>query len=327
MKEVLNLKNRITVELKPISPFTFDPSMHKPAHFPSQDTDWVKGCRWQTMLWYGKYLGLKFVNAGTTKRPKINLEVYSKDKLTSDYIDSLISEINYRYDFHADLSDFIVKFKDDEQLGPVLKKWPGMRTMSPQSLYEYLAIGIVLQNCTVRRSVKMMQALFENYGIPLTYDGKNFFCFWEPKVLIKVSEEELRALKVGYRAKSLKRISEPFAKNEIDEFELRTKNKEEQRKALISLYGIGPATVGYILFDVFKHYDELSHISPWEQKIYSKLFFGRDPAKPISEQKLLKFFDKRFGQYKMLAVHYIWEDLWWQRKHKPVPWLEELIRL
>ncbi len=260
MRKVLNLKSRTAVEIKPVPPFTFDPSMHKPAHFPSQDTAWVKGCRWQTMLWQGETLGLKFTGAGTIKRPKINLEVYSKDKLTSDYVDSLINEINYRYDFQADLSGFIARFKDDEQLGPILKKWPGMRIMSPQSLYEYLVIGIVLQNCTVRRSVNMLQALFENYGTFLKYDNKNLYCFWEPKVLTKVPEQELRDLKVGYRAKSLKRISEPFAKNEIDELELRTRNKEEQRETLINLYGIGPATVGYILFDVFKHYDELSHI-------------------------------------------------------------------
>ncbi|MBM4402736.1 MAG: hypothetical protein FJ044_05845 [Candidatus Cloacimonetes bacterium] len=301
--------------------------MHKPDHFPSQDTTWVKGCRWQTMLWDKQCLGLKFVNAGTIRRPRINLEVYSQNNLASDYIDSLIDEINYRYDFQTDLADFTERFKNDEQLGHILKKWPGMRVMSPQSLYEYLVIGIVLQNCTVRRSVSMMQVLFENYGTPLIYDEKKLYCFWEPRILAKVSEDELRGLRVGYRAKSLKRISESFAKSEIDEFELRTKDKEEQREALISLYGIGPATVGYILFDVFKHYDELSHISPWEQKIYSKLFFNRSQDNPLSEEKLLQFFARRFGKYKMLAVHYIWEDLWWQRKHKPVPWLEELIRL
>lgn len=348
MKRAIRLNYKKIVELKPTPPFAFDPTMHKPDHFPSQDTDWVDGCRWQTMLWpsyakasEGKLLGLKFINAGTVKRPKINLEIYSKDKLTSDYIDTLVNEINFRYDFQTDLSDFAKRFKDDEQLGPILKKWPGMRVMSPQSLYEYLIIGIVLQNCTVRRSVNMMQVLFENYGTSLEYDGKQFYCFWEPEVLAKVSEDELRGLKVGYRAKSLKRISEQFAKGEINEFKLRSKSKEEQREALINLYGIGPATVGYILFDVFKHYDELSHISPWEQKIYSKLFFDRPPENPVSEKKLLQFFDKRFSQYKMLAVHYTWEDLWWTRlpapegaanggqgrKHKPVPWLEELIRL
>jgi len=327
MKRPVKLTHKKVVEVKPVSPFAFDATMHKPDHFPSQDTDWVKGCRWQTTLWNGQCLGLKFINAGTIKRPKVNLEVYSKNKLTPGFINGLTDEINYRYDFQVNLSDFIKRFKGDNQLGPILTKWQGMRIMSPQSLYEYLVVGIVLQNCAVKRSVNMLQALFENYGTPLSFDDKKLYCFWEPKVLAKVPEQELRDLKVGYRAKSLKRISEPFAKNEIDEFELRTKDKEEQREALINLYGIGPATVGYILFDVFKHYDELSYISPWEQKIYSKLFFDRDPSNPVSEKRLLTLFDQRFGEYKMLAVHYIWEDLWWKRKHHPVPWLEELIRL
>jgi hypothetical protein len=43
--------------------------------------------------------------------------------------------------------------------------------------------------------------------------------------------------------------------------------------------------------------------------------------------RLLRFFDERFGPYKMLAVHYMWEDLFWKRKNQDVEWLEKLIRL
>ena len=99
-----------------------------------------------------------------------------------------------------------------------------------------------------------------------------------------------------------------------------------QREALLALYGIGPASVWYILFDVFHHLDKMDHISPWEQKIYSKLFFDREPDDPVGVDELLKTFE-RFGKYEMLAVHYIWEDLFWRRKYEPVAWLEKLIRL
>jgi 3-methyladenine DNA glycosylase/8-oxoguanine DNA glycosylase len=168
--------------------------------------------------------------------------------------------------------------------------------------------------------------LFENYGTLLTYDHKALYCFWKPEIIDGVTEEELRALKVGYRAKSIKRVTGAFVRREVDEFELRGKSKEEQREALLALYGIGPASVWYILFDVFHHLDEMDHISPWEQKIYSKLFFDRDPDDPVGVDELLKTFE-RFGEYEMLAVHYIWEDLFWHRKHEPVEWLEKLIRL
>ena len=55
-------------------------------------------------------------------------------------------------------------------------------------------------------------------------------------------------------------------------------------------------------------------------------FFDRDPDDPVEVDELLMTFE-RFDEYQMLAVHYIWEDLFWRRKHEPVAWLEKLIRL
>ena len=45
----------------------------------------------------------------------------------------------------------------------------------------------------------------------------------------------------------------------------------KQMAELLKLYGVGPATVWYLLFDVFHHWDFFNHVSPWEQKIYSKV--------------------------------------------------------
>ena len=201
-----------------------------------------------------------------------------------------------------------------------------MRPGHPSALYEYLIIGIVLQNATVRRSIQMFGALLDKYGTCLEFDRKNLWCFWEPGALQGVTEEELRTLKVGYRAKSIKRINDCFVERKIDELDLREKNQESQRKELLKLYGVGPATVWYLMFDVFHHWDFFNHISPWEQKIYSKLFFDQDPEHPVEVNRILEHFEK-FGEYKQLAVHYIWEDLWWQRKNGQVPWLEKLIRI
>ncbi|MBE3092340.1 MAG: hypothetical protein IMZ51_01580 [Chloroflexi bacterium] len=32
------------------------------------------------------------------------------------------------------------------------------------------------------------------------------------------------------------------------------------------------------------------------------------------------------GKYSMLAVHYIWEDIFWRRKNEKIDWLEKEIR-
>jgi len=340
------------MEIIPTAPFHFDSTFYKPAHFPSSDTKWEKGKRWDTMLWQGQKLGLIFENVGTVNKPKVIVKIYSEKELSLAYLQELKNELIWQYNLDLDLKQFYKDLKNEIILVDVFKRFRGLRPMS-DSLYEYLIIAIVLQNATVKRSVNMLQALFENYGALLEFDNQRLWCFWESSALAKANEQDLRNLKVGYRAKSLIKVSIPFARpclshplrkeskeersnflnsssfseKEIDEFVLREKNQEEQEKILLSLYGIGPASTGYIMFDVFHHWDYLKHISPWEQKIYTKIFFNKNYEKNlVPVDKMLKYFN-RWGKWKNLAIHYLWEDIWWKRRNEHIPWLERLIRL
>jgi len=326
MEKSIKLKLQKIIKVKPLKPFNFDATFHKPDHFTSGDNLWQLGIRWQTKNWRKIPLGIKFINQRTVTNPLIEIKIYAKIKLSIEFVKSLVKEIEYSYNLNLDLKDFYKEFKNDKILGPVLKKWKGMRPGHPSSLYEYLIIGIVLQNASIKRSVQMFQALLLNYGRLLEFDGKKLWCFWNPGDLEKITEDDLRALKVGYRAKSIKKLDEQFFQGLINEMELRKRDREIQREELLNLYGIGPATVWYILFDVFHHWNFFNHISPWEQKIYSKIFFNQNPENPVAVEKLLKYL-KKFGEYKQLAVHYIWEDLFWKRKNEHIPWLEKEIRL
>jgi len=315
-----------TVEITPSAPFAFDPTFHRPDHFTSGDNLWEPGTRWQTLNWQGIPLGLKFVSNGTVDSPRIILEIFSERQLPGPVIDSLVDEIKFRYNLDLDLTGFYKWLQKNALLVPIIERLRGIRPGHPSSLYEYLIIGIVLQNAAVRRSIQMFQVLLENYGTLLEFDGKKLWCYWIPGGLKDVSEEELRALKVGYRAKFIKRIDDYFAQGLIDEEELRKEDRDTQMKELLKLYGVEPATVWYLLFDVFHHWDFFNHISRWEQKIYSKLFFDKELEDPVPVDKLLKYFE-RYGKYKQLAVHYIWEDLFWRRESEHIPWLEKEIRI
>ena len=326
MPSPTKLKLQATISVKPLAPFAFDSTFHKPDHFTTGDNLWQTGIRWQTWNWRGVKLGLKIINRGTVAKPLVEIKIYAQNKPQPEFITSLVTEIKYLYNFDFDLLPFYARFKDDKLLGPIIKKWRGMRPGQPSSLYQYLIVGIVLQNASVRRSMQMFQALLENYGSLVEFNRRKLWCFWNEGGLSKTTEEALRALKVGYRAKSIKKIDEQFAAGLIDETTLRQQDRETQMNALLALYGVGPATVWYILFDVFHHLDFFNHVSPWEQKIYSKLFFNKNPETPVPVAKILKHFN-RFGAYKQLAVHYIWEDLWLKRKNEHIPWLEKEIRV
>lgn len=321
---MLNLNKKLSVILRPNSPYNFDATIHKPSHFPSSDNEWAKGKYWTTMLWRGKYLGLKLANKGTVNKPKLKLTIYSQNVLSKKYIAGLIPEIEWRFNLKSDISEFDKKFKKDKTLGPIINKWRGMKPVAANSFYETIVIYIVLQNAVVRRSVQMLENLFKRFGKKVKFDNKILSTFWIPEAINKVPEKTLRNLKLGYRAKFLKKISSQFVRKEIDELKMRTINKEELKKEALKLYGIGPASVEYLLFEDFYHYDALEIIPPWEQKIMSKLLFNK---KLVSAKKILNFFRKRYPGWEKLAFHYLWEDIFWKRKTQKIDWLEKEIRL
>lgn len=321
---ILKLNKKVSFEIQPKTPFNFDATLHKPSHFPSSDCEWTKGRYWIAMLWKGKYLGLKLENKGTIDKPKIKLNIYSNGPLSKEYRDNLIPEIGWRFNLKSNISEFCERFKKDRILSPLLRKWRGMKPVAANSLYETLIIYIVLQNAVVRRSVQMLENLFNAFGKKIKFDNKILSTFWEAKSIDKTTKQRLRDLKLGYRAKFLKKISSQFTKGEIDEFKMREMDKEELKKELLKLYGIGPASVEYLLFEDFYHYDALETIPPWEQKIMSRLLFNKNL---VSTKEILNFFRKRYAEWEKLAFHYIWEDIFWKRKTQKIPWLEKEIRL
>jgi 3-methyladenine DNA glycosylase/8-oxoguanine DNA glycosylase len=321
----LSLNKKKSMILEPVAPYNFDANFHKPSHFPSSDGEWQKGTCWMTMCWKGEQLGLKIENKGPTSKPKIKLSIYSQKKLSNEYLEVLIPEIRHRFNFDSDISEFYEKFRDDKFLSQVIERWRGEKPLAYNSFYEIVMVFFVLQNATVRRSVQMLENLFNKFGRKVQFDGKILSAYWTPEEMAKATEQELRDLKVGYRAKFFLKFSHQFANKEIDEFALRKLPQEEVRERALELYGIGPASIDYLLFEYFYFYDALDTIPPWEQKIMSRLLFNKTL---VPAAKILKFFKTRYVGWEKLAFHYLWEDLFWRRKHgEKIPWLDKEIRL
>ena len=319
-----NLKNKKEFFIFPSSPFHFDGTFHKPSHYPDKLDDWEAGKYWQAMRIAKRLFGLKIENKGETQKPRIKVSVFYDNKISESELEKIKQEVVWRFDLDADLKEFNKLAKSDKRFYPIFKKWLGMRNSSAHNLYELLIIAVLLQNATVRRTVQMTNVLLDNYGAKLKFDGKYFFAIWLPEKLNNVSEKELRDLKIGYRAKFIKRLSLDFAEGKIDEPKLRTLNQESAKRELMKLYGVGPETARILLFEVCHQYNTFDHIALWQQKIYSRLFYKKLFV-PVN--KIRDDIKKQYGDYSMLAVHYIWEDIFWRRKNEKIDWLEKEIRL
>lgn len=322
--QTLVLKNKKDFSISPSSPFNFDGTFHKPSHYPDKLTDWEADKYWQTIRIGKRLFGLKIENKGETQKPKIKVSVFYDKNISKNELEKIKEEIIWRFDLDADLKEFNKLAKSDKRFYPIFKKWLGMRNSSAHNLYELLIIAVLLQNATVRRTVQMTNALLDNYGAKLKFDGKEIFSIWLPEKLNNISEKKLRNLKIGYRAKFIKRLSQDFSEDKIDGMKLRTLNQESAKKELMKLYGVGPETARILLFEVCHQYNTFDHIAPWQQKIYSQLFYKKSL---VPTNKIRDDIKKQYGKYSMLAVHYIWEDIFWKRKHEKIDWLEKEIRL
>lgn len=329
MPETLTLPYTTEILLQPCPPFHFDGTVCKPSYFPGSDTAYEPGRYWQSMRFAGELYGIRLENQGEIERPAVRVTIYSAQPLDPACAQAIFDEIAARMDLRSDLRMFYDgDLGSDPLLEGVFARWRGTRPSSYSSLYESLAITTVLQNATVRRTVQMMENLFARFGARLDFDDRELSGFWDPRAIYEASEDELRALKVGYRAKSLKRQAESFVPGSgtrlLDESALRGLPTPELKKALLCIYGVGQASVWYLLFGQFKRYDAFETISPWEQKIFSRLLFDQEL---VEGKTILAEVNRRWGPWKMLAAHLLFEDLFWRRKNEAVPWLEELIRL
>lgn len=309
--------------LVPTSPFHFDGTVFRPDHFPSRDMQWKSGTYWQTLRWKHSNYGLRLQNLGNYRNPKIKATIFAEKKTSSNTLREIANEIRWRFDLDSTgVPLFVRKFRRDNLVGSALRHHPGMRLKSGYSLYEYLVITVLLQNTIVQRSISMLQILFEKYGKQVSFDGHVLWTFWDPESIHDASEKELRSLKLGYRAKTLKRQAESFVQGTVDERELRnTKDRGTLAKALDEIYGVGSQSAWYMATEFFHFYDALDYISPWEGKIVSRIVFGRYR----SLEKLRDFFAKRYGEFRGLAFSYLLIDIFWQHREMPIEWLSRLV--
>ena len=308
MKE---LKKFFTTIIKPSSPFNFEAS-YKPSHFETPLESYDKGNYWFTMRFLNKIFGIKMWSIGTVNKPKVKIEIYSSSKLNKDEKNELLKELNWRFCFDEDITDFIKLAKRNKILKKTFKYVYGMRECSLNSIYELLVISLVLQNTNVKRTRTMLRNLLEKYGTRVKFDNKELFVFFRPETIAKVKEKELWDCKLGYRAPYIKSISQSFANKKINEYELRKMDKENAKEKLMELKGIGPYSADIILSEGLRYHDILV-LDIWSQKIFSKVLFGDEKH---SKEQILKKAEKLWNGWKGLAGRYIMEDLFWREHQK-----------
>ncbi len=139
-----------------------------------------------------------------------------------------------------------------------------------QEPWEALCSFIVSQNNNIPRIKKIISAMSEKYGEKIG----NSYSFPSAKALYEAGEEEIFALKTGFRAKYIFDAAKKVYTGEIDLGEVASaKSYDDAAKMLMSISGVGPKVAACALLFGFGRTDAFP-VDVWIKKVIEKRFEG-----------------------------------------------------
>ena len=140
------------------------------------------------------------------------------------------------------LDDDLLAIRETTPNDPLLERawdaYPGMRLVEDPP-FRTLISFICSAQMRVERIHRMQVALAEAFGDPVEFDGHTYHAFPRPEQLAVATEEELRNLRLGYRAPYVQATAEMVASGETDPAETADLSYEETREWLTRFVGVG----------------------------------------------------------------------------------------
>lgn len=173
-------------------------------------------------------------------------------------------------------------------------------------MFEALCGIICAQRTVFKRIYAMMQGIAVTFGEPTpeTADGQPVYAFPTPAALAAASEEDLRAVKVGFRAKGLRNVATYLAEIGYTWSEWRDRQPTELIPDLLGIKGVGPYTANMAVNLVYGHGGS-AHVDTYVVDIIRQLYL-RDPM--ATPEQVAAYVDERWGALGETVLDYLTTD-------------------
>lgn len=140
------------------------------------------------------------------------------------------------------LDDDLPAVRDAARDGPLVReaydRYAGMRIVS-DPFFGCLVSFVCSAQMRVERIFGMQESLREAYGEAVEFDGRTYHAYPTPEALAGAAEDDLRDLRLGYRAPYVVRTASMVASGELTEADVRKDGLEATREALKGFVGVG----------------------------------------------------------------------------------------
>jgi N-glycosylase/DNA lyase len=202
----------------------------------------------------------------------------------------------------VDLSEVVWSFPDDSPMRAAVAACRGLRLLRQDS-WECLASFILSSTKQIVQIRQIIAMLCERYGERLAVaDGcPPAFAFPSAPRLARLTEAELRACKMGFRAPYLLGTARLIAGGQFDLARVRGLPLEAARAELTRLPGVGQKIADCVLLFAYG-FQSAFPLDVWVMKALRELYF---PRRRVSGARLSRFAADHFGPRAGYAQQYL----------------------
>ncbi len=173
-------------------------------------------------------------------------------------------------DLDNNYSLYIDSFSNDSVLYEASLFSSGIRLLK-QDPWETLCSFIISQNNNIPRIKGIIENMSKAFGNSFEHDGSIHYSFPTAKSLATAGEDEIFALKTGFRAKYIYDAACKVESGEIELNSIYDMDLEQAMNTLMQIKGVGPKVASCVLLFGFSKYDAFP-IDVWVKKILANYY-------------------------------------------------------
>lgn len=236
-----------------------------------------------TSVAYGKVLNVK----------KVDNDIIFSNTNMEDF-----KNIWYDYfDLGRDYGAIKKELSKDPILEEAIQFGQGLRILN-QDPFETIISFIISANNQIPRIKKSIDLIAKTYGEKI--DG-DYYSFPSPQVLSQADPKDIREIcRVGFRDVRIVETSKMIFNKDIDLNLIKDLNREDSRKLLIELPGVGPKVADCILLFAFDK-DDAFPVDVWVKRVMEHFYLKEE----TNVKQIGAYGDKIFGKLAGYAQQYL----------------------
>lgn len=250
--------NRTSFSLIPRAPFRLDLTVWALRRWPNNRVDCWDGESYRRIVIVDeKPVAVSVRQTASWQAPE--LQITLSGDVTQDTVPTVTKLLQRTLSTHTDLSQFYAYAATDDRLGPLARRFQGLKPPRFPTLFECLVNAIACQQVTLTLGIRLLNQLAEAHGPRLDIQGEALFALPNPQALAGLQIKEYRALQFSrQKARAIRELSAAVAGGSLDLEALEGQDEADVRARLRQLWGVGRWTAEYALLRGLGH----THIFP-----------------------------------------------------------------